>query len=351
MGAFLPASTSLGAGPSAAGAPQALRILSDRALPAPLQPAVDLRWANDGSADFALAKAGTVQASLEPLGGSVKELIPGAMQPDGFWASARIGVSPEYLAVAGPAFALTWRKVGIPLRKEIDFDVIEDIDVGGRRLAVLGTRRDAKKGAAPDGAIVWTGSLDKDLTDLRPLLYDQRGAGAPSFNNCINFELGSVRFLPGGELVVVPGVQAGAFLYDSQGRLMRTWDTVSLGLDNDCPGLSRDGAARLQFPDSRIAWLNQRRTLEDILPLPEGPGLLVRSVSQGRPSWELKVLDRNGPGHATYAIPISPVNERSHLRGDVRNGRILLLMTTLDQTFVKTIRGHLIVAEIPPAKR
>lgn len=333
--------------PAAPSSPPALRILSDRELPPALSPAVDIRWASDSSIYLALTKSGTAEVSLEPLAGKVEKVIPGAREPGGFWGSSRLGASADFLAVAGPAFSLTWRKRTEPLRKEIAFDGIEDIDVGRRRLAVLGARRDDKGDVAPDGAIAWLGSLDKDLTDLRPVLRDQRGKGAPNLNACGNFELGAVRFLQDGTLLVIPGFQTGAHLYDAGGRLVRTWDTVALGLDNDCPGLTQEQVDQLRFPDPRAAWLNQRRTLEDILPLPEGPGLLIRSVSQGRPSWTLKVLERNGPGHKAYKVPVPPVSDLSHLRGDVRGGKIVFLLSTLDRTFMNHLESRLIVAELP----
>lgn len=336
--------------PAASSSPLlALRILSDRELPPALLNAVDVRWASDSSVLLSLTKSGTVEMSLEPLAGRVEKVIPGAQEPGGFWGCSRLGVSEEYLAVAGPAFSLTWRKRTDPLRKEIAFDGIEDIDVGGRRLAVLGARRDDKGDFAPDGAIAWLGSLEKDLTDLRPILRDQRGEGAPNLNACGNFELGAIRFLQDGTLLVVPGVQAGAYLYDAGGRLVRTWDTVALGLDNDCPGLQPEQAQQLRHPASRVVWLNQRQTLEDILPLAQGPALLIRSVSDNRPTWKVKVLSQNGPGAKTYAVPVPPVNELSHLRGDVRNGKILLLMRTMDRSFLNNVKPRLIVAELPPS--
>lgn len=336
--------------PAHSPSPSALRILSDRELPPALSPASDIRWASDASVYLALTKSGTAEVSLEPLGGKVEKVILGAREPGGFWGCSRLGASQDYLVAAGPAFSLTWRKRTDPLRKEIVFDGIEDIDVGGRRLVVLGARRDDKGRFAPEGAIAWVGSLDKDLTDLRPILLDQRGEGAPNLNACGNFELGAVRFLQDGTLLVVPGFQAGAHLYDAGGRLIRTWDTIALGLDNDCPGLTEEQSMQLTYPAPRVAWLNQRRTLEDILPLPQGPGLLIRSVSQGRPSWTLKVLERDGPGHRTYTVPIPPASDLSHLRGDVRGDQIVFLLTTLDRTFMSHLKGRVIVAELPLAK-
>src|SRR5207244_2494556 len=101
-------------------------------------------------------------------------------------------------------FGLTWRTLDQPLRKEDAFDDIEDVDVGANRLLVLGARRDEKRNWAPDGTIVWLGSLDKDLSDLRSVLLDARGPNAPNLNACGHYEMGAVRFLPDSSFLVVP---------------------------------------------------------------------------------------------------------------------------------------------------
>jgi len=207
-----------------------------------------------------------------------------------------------------------------------------DIDVAGDRLLVLGTRMDynAPSGHqfAPDGTIAWIGSLDKDLSDLRPVLADARGAGAPDYSACSTFGMGAVRFLGAGSFIVVPGVQPGAYLYDARARLVRTWDTVGLGLDSDCASLTEEqiGTMAVDFT-ARAAWLNRRRTLEEVLPLPEGPGLVVRRVVEGRVRWRLEVLGNSGVV-GSYEIPIVPDSLRTHLRGDVRNGKIAFLVVS-----------------------
>lgn len=70
---------------------------------------------------------------------------------------------------------------------------------------------------------------------------------------------------------MVPGVQPGIHLYNAEGNLIRTWDSELVGLDTDCSTLSPEQIRRYAtgwLP--RVAWLNQRRTLDEILPLSDG---------------------------------------------------------------------------------
>ena len=333
--------TSEGAPPQA---PQ-LRILSDQPLPPALSKAVDIRWASDSSVYLAMLKEGTVEISLSPLGTQVREMVPGSLKPGGFWGSSRIGASDAYLAVSGPLYSVTWRTLANPTRKEEGgFDFIEDLDIYRNQALVLGARRDEKGSFAPDGGIVWLGSLDKDLKDLRPILFDSTGPGAGNFAKCGSLELGAVRFLPDGWIVAVPGVEPGAFLYDPTGKLVRSWDTHALGLAADCARLKPDEAKRISFPPGRVTWLNERNTLDDILPLPAGPGLILRSVKNGQVHWLLKVLSREGEPR-TYELPIEPQNAIAHLRGDVRAGRIALLVYAWKNDLMSTLAPRLALAE------
>jgi hypothetical protein len=66
--------------------------------------------------------------------------------------------------------------------------------------------------------------------------------------------------------------------------------------------------------------------LDDILPLPQGPGLLVRSWgADGRVHWTLKVLQTDGI--KTFAVPVVGRRSFDRLQGDVRDGRIVLLLS------------------------
>ncbi|MGH7484210.1 MAG: hypothetical protein ACREMY_01230, partial [bacterium] len=256
---ILTALTLLGAAaPPVSPAPAQIRILSDIALPKALEWASDVRWASDKSVYLGASIAGTFEVSLEPAGPPPRELIAGRSKPGGFWSSHRIAASSQYLAAAGPALVVTWRGLNDPTRVEVPFDTIEGIDVQENRFAIVGARRDEKGNYGADGAIAWIGTLDKKLSDLRPILYDARGPGAPTMNRCGAASLGAVRFLPTSSLVVVPGVQPGVNLYDGSGKLVRTWDNAALGLDAGCDSLTDERARHIMGPAaSRNAWLNQ----------------------------------------------------------------------------------------------
>lgn len=324
--------------------PHALRILSDRVLPPALVKAEDVRWASDTSVYLALMTDGTVEVPIIQDKTEPREMIPGKARA-GFWFNSKLAVSAEYLVVAGPMFGLTWRTLTQPSRREEYFDCISDVDVQGDRLLVMGARRDEKGDFAPDGAIAWMGSLSKQLADLRPILYDSAGAHAPHLDACSTFGMGAVRFLADGSFLIVPGVQPGAHLYDSRERLVRTWDTVALGLDSDCASLSRPEFERLGVDiEQRVAWLNRRHTLDDILPLPSGPGLIVRRASGDRTGWSLVVL---GKTVETVTIPFSIPSRDGHLKADIRGNKVVFLMYDHGKHRPVIEPPRLVVAEVP----
>jgi hypothetical protein len=307
--------------------PRSLQISADFPLPMPaFQWASDVRWAGDHSVYLGLGSDGAVEVTLDPAKLAPKEMIPGSAKPGGFWGVERLAASPRFLVAAGPALLLTWRKLDDPLRVEQPFEGIQAIDVQDNRLAIVGVRRDEQREVGKDGAIAWTGTLDKQLSDLKPFLYDVGGPGAPAMNRCIITPLGEVRFLADGSLAVAPGVQPGIHLYDAQGKLTRTWDTASLGIDSDCASLSEELKRRLAInAEQRHIWVNQRRTLDTLLPLDSGLGLVIRRVENGHTRWGLKLLRFDGSVES-YDIPVEGPNEFFHLRGDVRSGKIVFLL-------------------------
>jgi len=306
--------------------PPEIRILSEVTLPPAFEWASDVRWASDKSVYVGVSVDGTVEMSLDPAGPPPKEMIPGRSKLGGFWSSQRVAASASYLAAAGPALVVTWRRLEDPTRVEVPFDTIQAIDLQENRFAIVGGQRDEKGVFGADGAIAWMGTLDKKLSDLRPLLYDVRGAGVPTMNRCGSASLGAMRFLPDGSLVVVPGVQPGINLYDANGKLVHTWDTAALGIDADCGSLSdQQGHYFDGHFYERQVWLNQRHMVDTLLPFHAGPGLVIRRVEQGHTRWDLKLLRLDGKVE-TYTIPIEGSNEFFALEGDLRAGKIVFLL-------------------------
>ncbi len=330
------------------GAPEAarsLRILSDRPMPPALGTAFDVRWADDTSLYLSMGRAGTFRASIDLDHPQITKIISGMMEPGGSFSSW-LAASSEYLVTGGP-FWVTWRTISDPTRAEEGFDSIQDIDVMKDQFLIVAARRGAKGEFAPEGAIAWLGSLRRQLSDLRPVTYDATGPGAKNLGACTNFGIGGARFLRDGSFLIVPGVQPGIHLYNPQGKLVRAWDSALVGLDADCGSLSMEQIRRYAVDlQGRSAWINQRRTLDEILPLPQGPGLVVRSVSQGQVRWDVKVLEKNGD-ITEYHIPVQSQSAGSQLRGDVRGNKIAFVMSAFERDGMKTAGPRLVIAEVP----
>lgn len=335
----------------AAPAAPGLRVVFDHPLPEPLAKARDVRWAGPGAVLLAAGHAGTLEVPLGPNGLGAPKLLVASLPQSGLERfHSRLGASPQFLLMASPVFSTFWhpRSSADPgeVQTSYRFEAIIDLDLAGDRLLLLGAQKDEQGRFAPDGAIAWTARLGKDLTEVKPLLRSTAGAGARPMDACGLMELGKVRFLRDGSLLVAPGVEPGVFRYTQEGRLVQTWQAEALGFDAGC-GISDDEMYRFSASmAARYPWINQRRVLDEVLPLPDGPGFVVRTRSAGKTTWQLKVP--RGGKVDTYAIPVSSSEERSHLRGDVRDGRIVLLL--LDQvTHPPAGSARLLVLEVPAA--
>jgi hypothetical protein len=125
---------------------------------------------------------------------------------------------------------------------------------------------------------------------------------------------------------VVPGAQPGISLFDAEAKLLRTWDTRSLGIDTDCASLTYEQSRRLMANGvARQAWINQRQTVSSVLPLPQGIGLVVRRFDGVKTRWDLKLLRLDGTVQ-TVPVPLEGSNGFFDLFGDFRSGRIVLLL-------------------------
>lgn len=319
---FTGAALALAAGLAFAAPDSGTRVLSDRPLPKALGIVADLRWASADSLFLAAGKSGVLRLRFEPEWGERELVVPSGRS---LWAAARLGASSRYLAVGAPAHTVAWRKLPAGELQAVPLYTVVDLDVFENRLVLLGARKDERERFAPDGAIAWIGSLDKNLADLKPVLYSAAGPGARPMDACGAFETGAARFLSDGSFLVVPGVEPGIFLYDRTGKLLRSWEAREIGLDAGC-GLSDEQMMLLSASlEPRSAWINQRRVLDDIIALPQGAGLLVRQVANGRTGWLVKILRRDGQV-SSHALPFTAPSPHWHLRADVQGKRIAYLL-------------------------
>jgi hypothetical protein len=265
----------------------------------------------------------------------VRRPIPDTQTLGGQEDYLHLAASPQYLLAAAHGFTMSWRPAGRQDIRRVFFyqqpvNIVEDVDLRGDRILLLGegtsgSIRESRGGIAFLGTITPTG-----LKDYKPFLFDVKGAMVPSLDHCSGVGVGAVRFLSDGSYVVIPGFQPGAYLYDAGGKLVREWTAAETSLTTDCSSMTEAESDRLLSSIANgTAWLNDRRVLDDILPLPEGPGLLVRFQGPDRRiHWELRVLRAAG-GIVTYPVPLVGERPLDRLHGDVRGSKAVLLKSSL----------------------
>jgi hypothetical protein len=301
----------------------------------PLPPAIrwaqDVRWTGDETVIVSAGRGGVLQFNVARGLSSPATVIRGEHVKGGFFFSSFVAWTPKHTLAASPFGMLAWKTSAVDGGVEGTLSMAATIDVDAKEdsVVVLGADRDAKGTWSPDSAIAWLGSFSNKLQDLQPILYSHvktpKGPNAISVGNCGILSDGAVRFLPDGSFVIVPGVEPGAFLYDSAGRLEHTWQTERLGFLDNCRVpieqirlYQRDIGAREEF-------LRRHTVLDDVIPIGNDPGLILRSFEGGETRWKVLVLHRDG---TTATIPIlyssrSPV---AHLRADIRANRAVFLV-------------------------
>lgn len=368
------------AGSVLAGPPlPSLRLVSDLALPRPhwatpggVQPSLrsatpaygksflnwsaDIRWDDDGHVLVAGIRDGTFRVPVAPSDRTPLERVyPPLPQAGALASQVYLGASSQYLVTAAPAHMVSWISRAPsalrPIVTDNGFDSINDIDVLGDRVLVLGLRRDSKGTIAADGAVAWTARLGEKLTDLRTVQVSSSGPGARGMDWCTDMQMGKVRFLADGSFVVVPGAEPGVFVRDASGKLTRTVPAELVGFDAGCP-LSEQEMLRLSVDvRGRYRWLNQQRALDEVLALPGGGiGFLIRSRSQEKTAWSLTVLSPAGR-MTTYQVPVTSPSEYARLAGDARGNRIAFLLDLDLPDRPTTGSGQVIVVELPGASR
>lgn len=299
-----------------------------------LSGAADLR-VEDGEVLYISARSfGVARVPLADTGLGEPKLLVSENRATGVAMAEHLGLGTEHLAVAGPFSQLLWveRKtggssgqlgtMGAPDQAPISF--FEDVDLHGDTLAILGLMR-SETGMSPDGAIAWLGEFGESGVDLDPLAFAKSGKGARPFDACATFAIGKVRFLADGNLFLLPGAEPGAFLYSRDGELIRAWDTAPLGLGLRC---DFDDDTMLRFGsdvEARLDYVNRFVTVDEVLPTPDGPGLLLRATDRDGTSWRLVILHEDGTSEE-LSVPIESDSRQAHLRGDVYGDRVFLVL-------------------------
>ncbi|MDY7092288.1 MAG: hypothetical protein SX243_04865 [Acidobacteriota bacterium] len=300
----------------------------ERALDTDLQKSEDIRWASAEEVFLAVPGQGVVRVSFLGDELSWEQETTDGHGVDEIVATEHLAASEEYLVSAAKLFSFGWKRRGEPSLEQVYslFESLEDIDVQVDRYAILGLRRGLERVLAPDGMIAWVGRMGtQSFSEPVPVHGSMAGPGALPMSRCMAFGVGAVRFLGDGSLIVVPGAESGAYHYSASGRLLATWDTEALGVGVDC---SFDMEKDLQLARNlaaRRSYLNRFRTAEEILVLDGVPNLVVRRVEKAGTRWELIALEPWGKT-SRRPLPVESTSKLAHLRGDVRDGQVVLLI-------------------------
>jgi len=338
----------------AAPAPANLRVVARYPVPGEPTSPVDVRWAGENSVYLVRFEDGVAEVKLAPGLPFVRTLVPSnavGHMAKFFW---HVAASDGILAFAARDMNLGWRPIQASADRKVLFEMrhvglTAGMDLRGDRLLLLGVGLsdylDDKYDS--EGGLAGFGKLTSDLQELKPLRLDSEGRGAPHHSRCGILDAGGARFLQDGSMFIVPAVEPGAFLYDAEGTLLRSWTNADLGVDDLCAGVTKDVSRTFAgSPLKARAWRSSHRVVDAVLPLPQGPAVIVRTMIGGRPTWQLKVLGSHGI--LNFSIPVSNAGPNDRLRADARGSSIVILrreqIFSLDD---ESTPGELLVMELP----
>ncbi|MFA6957713.1 MAG: hypothetical protein WC538_17750 [Thermoanaerobaculia bacterium] len=303
--------------------PVRFKVANDVELPAQLRAARDIRWYGDSSVVLAAGRPGLFE--FFPATGKSNVLVPGT-GPGSFFFAARVASSDGRLLVAS-VFRSLAVKTSQGVTRPFPFELIVDADISGDRIAILGATRARTGEWNPEGGVVWLGKLEADgtVTDLRPLIVSEERGDRDPVNRCHYLELGALRFLSDGSLLVAPGLVPGVFLYGSNGRLIKTWETEGRGFEDRCRLSDAEHLTFVKEPLPRFEWINEHTVVDDVLILPSGPALVLRAIDGQQTKWSLLHLLPDGNVRAE-PLPLSSRSTFAHVRGDVRGKTIAFVV-------------------------
>ncbi len=303
----------------AANAAMSFRTVSTTSLP-PGAIARDVRWASPNEVYVGAGKSGVVRLRVDSTAHAHSVVGGGAI-------AGRVAVGQNHLLFASGMGMYGWAPLAGTSGKvgQKALIALMDIDARGDTAAILGADSGPVQGLERAGTILWRGSLSKGLADMRPVMKGRSKPGGKDMARCSILETGAIRYMYDGSLVVVPGVEPGVYRYGTDGKLLQTWDTEPLGIVDDCWIPDKELLLVARDFAERIKWYASHVIVDEVLPLPAGPALVLRRVEKGVTRWELVTLPYKGRSERV-ALPLTMATPRAHIRGDVRGNQLVLLM-------------------------
>lgn len=205
----------------------------------------------------------------------------------------RFGISPQGLALADP-FGGVFLANESGINGPVDIKFLGDLDRRGALTAAVGLVLGDTDGWSP-----YAGWLIADGSGSPRGLLPTRDGGR-GLELCRDAELSVIRFVSEDRLLVIPGAEAGVFVYDLDAALHDSVDAATFFAESGCDfELNQWGSSPLSDAYQRADWLGPRRIIDEVVA--DGGGNVYFFVRYGaerpaeEPGAEIGALPRSGP--------------------------------------------------------
>ncbi|MDE2690848.1 MAG: hypothetical protein OXI49_10080 [Acidobacteriota bacterium] len=262
-------------------------------LPPEIVRAADVRWLEDGRVALGVIGPGIhawrIGESVAQLRVALEEPADDVREEGGRVVITRNPFERDYgrLAVSPQGIAFADLFAGIHVANEdgisgagaIEF--LGDLDRRGSLTAAVGLMLGDADGWAPYAAwlIPDGGGSPRGLLPTRD--------GGRGLELCRDAELSVIRFISEDRLLVIPGAEAGVFVYDVDGALQDSLDAATFFAESGCHfELDQWGSSPLSDAYQRADWLGPRRIIDEVVA--DGTGNVYFFVRYGaeRPAEE-----------------------------------------------------------------
>ena len=202
-----------------------------------------------------LARAGRTQGGIGGAGGRrLQHRRPGSrqQQPERAGLRPRGGLAPGGLPSPTSSLASTWRtRTESTVRWR--WSSLATLDRRRSLTAAVGLMRNDAEAFAPYAAwLIEDGDSPRGLLPTRD--------GGRGLEVCADAELSVIRFLSMDRLLVIPGAEAGVFVYDTAGALLDSLDAATFFAESGCDVEPNEwGRSPLRDAYWRADWLGPRR--------------------------------------------------------------------------------------------
>lgn len=269
--AALGAAAGLASGQSPERAPS-LEGLKRLDLPREITRASDVRWLADGEIVFGVIGAGIHAWQLGESGADLRVALedpaPEVLEIGGRVVVNRDTFERDYGRLGVSAHGLAFADLfgGVFVASEDGFDgpvdvkFLGDLDRLGSLTAAVGLVLGDADGWAPYAA--WL--IEDGGTSTRGLLPTRDGGRGLEL--CRDAELSVIRFISDDRLLVIPGAEAGVFVYDVDGALQDSLDAATFFAESGCDfELNQWGSSPLSDAYERADWLAPRRLIDEVV--------------------------------------------------------------------------------------